>query len=185
MGLDGVIEEVLRRGEERRKEIVSLGEKESDDQVRAAESRVADERLKSERRTQAAVAQMDQMEVSSAELESKKALLAAQRQVMEELKEQVLSELGSYPADKRKRLYAKLVAAATRELGECRVYSNRGDRALVQLPSGMTYGGSVDCRGGLVFESKDDSVRLDYRFESMLDDLWNAKMREIHARLFG
>ena len=127
---------------------------------------------------------MEQQELSSAELESKKALLVAQRQVMDDLREQVLIELGDYPTDKRKRLYSKLVSRAKKELGECFVYTNKSDKALVQLPPGITHAGTIDCSGGLIFESKDKSFRLDYRFESILDDVWNKNMQDIYAKLF-
>jgi len=185
MSLDKVVEEILRRGEEKRRELISLGETERDEQVRQADKRIADERARAETHADAAIAQMEQQELSSAELESKKSLLVAQRKVLDELREQVLRELDGYPVDKRKRLYAKLVSRAKKELGECYVYSKEEDRAMLQLPSGMTYTAPVECRGGLIFESKDRSFRLDYRFESMLDDVWNENMKEIYTRLFG
>jgi V/A-type H+-transporting ATPase subunit E len=185
MGIDKVVEEILHRGEEKKVEIISLGEKERDDQIRQVDKRIADERIKAERRGEATIAQMEQQELSSAELESKKALLVAQRKVMDDLKEQVLIELKSYPADKRKRLYSKLVSKAKKELGECFVYTNKSDKALLQLPPGITHAGAIECAGGLVFESKDKSFRLDYRFESMLDDVWSKNLQDIYAKLFG
>jgi vacuolar-type H+-ATPase subunit E/Vma4 len=97
----------------------------------------------------------------------------------------VLRELEGFPADKRKKLYAKLIAAAKKQLGESYVYSNKDDKAILQLPPRMTNGGTIDCRGGLVFESKDRNYRLDYRFESLLDEAWNKNMKEIYVRLFG
>jgi len=185
MGLEKVVEEILLRGEEKRKEIIALGEKDRGEQILQAEKKIAEERLKSEKRTQATISQMEQQEISSAELESKKALLAAQRQVMEDLKEQVLGELERYPAEKRKELYSRLVSKAKKELGECSVYTNKADKALLSLPSGISSAGVIDCRGGLVFESKDKSFRLDYRFESLLEDVWNKNMHDIYAKLFG
>ncbi len=185
MSLNKVVDDILRRGEERKREIVHLGEKDRDEQGLLADKKIEESQKKAEARNQALISQLEQQELSSAELESKKILLAAQRQVMEELREQVLAELARYPADKRKKLYSKLVARAKKELGECYVYSNEDDKALLQLPSGMTDGGLINCRGGLAFESKDRSIRLDFRFESLLDDVWNRKMREIFGKLFG
>ena len=185
MSLNKVVEDILRKGEEKRQETISLGEKERDEMIALAEKRIAENSVKGEAKTRAAIALMAQQELSSAELESKKILLGAQRRVMEELREQVLDELAVYPADKRRRMYSKLMARAKKELGEAYVYSNEHDKALLQLAPGLVSGGVIDCRGGLVFESKDRSVRLDFRFESMLDDIWSKKMREIYAKLFG
>jgi vacuolar-type H+-ATPase subunit E/Vma4 len=44
-------------------------------------------------------------------------------------------------------------------------------------------GGEIDCIGGLVFESKDRSIRLDFRFESLLEEIWNKKLQEIYGKL--
>jgi len=185
MGLEKVVEDILRRGEEKSSEIVGLGEKERDEQIHQAEIKAAEERQNTERRTQVIIAQMEQQELSSAELESKRSLLEAQRQVMESLKEQVLAELENYPEQKRKRLYSRLVQKAKKELGTCKVYSTKADKELLQLPYGVTHVGFFEGPGGLMFESADGSLRLDYRFESMLDDLWNEKLRDIYMKLFG
>jgi V/A-type H+-transporting ATPase subunit E len=185
MGLEKVIQDILKRGNAKKQEILSLGEKERDDQIRAAEKKAREEHAKASARVEAALTQMEQQELSSAELEAKRVLLGTERKVMEELKEQVLDELSKYPADRRKKMYAKLVDNGMKELVRGLVYSNKADKPLLQLPSGMTFGGVIECKGGLVFENEDKTVRLDYRFESILDDLWNAKMREIYTKLFG
>lgn len=183
MSLNKVVDDILHKGEEKKREIVRLGEKERDEQVLQAEKRIEENRAKEEKRTGSLITQMEQQELSSAELESKKILLAAQRRALEELKEQALAELAKYPADKRKKLYSKLVAKAKKDLGECYVYSSKDDKALLQLPAGMAGGGVIDCIGGLVFESKDRSIRLDFRFESLLEEIWNKKLQEIFGKL--
>lgn len=180
-----MVEDILRKGEERRREILAQGERERQEQESLADKQVDDNRRKAEARSKGLVAQMEQQELSSAELESKKMLLAAQRHVMEDLKAHTLSDLAALPDPRRKALYAKLASKARKELGDCYVYSNDRDQKLAQFPSGVTYAGTVDCTGGLVFESKDRTVRLDYRFESVLEEVWNKKMQEIYTRLFG
>jgi len=185
MGLDKVVQDILRRGEEKSKEIIRTGEKERDEQVQAAQKKIEVDRKRSEEKANLLIAQMEQQELSSAELESRRALLESEKQIMEELKEQVLEELSEYAPDKRKKIYAKLVTGAKKELGDCVVYANREDARILKLPTGMTLGATIDCRGGLVFESKDKSIRLDYRFETILDDVWSKRMREIYTELFG
>lgn len=185
MSLNKVVEEILRKGEEKKKDAIRFGEKERDEQVLLADKRIEERRGSAEQRAAAFLAQMEQQELSSAELESKKMLLSTQRLVMEGLKQEVLAELERYPSDKRKKLYATLVAKAKKELGDCYVYSSARDKPNIKLISGMLDGGNIDSRGGLVFESKDRSVRLDYRFESVFEDIWNKNMHEIYKRLFG
>lgn len=185
MSLDKVVEEILSRGEERKLEIIRQGEKDRDELIAQARKKVADNDAKGEHRTRGSIAQMEQQDVSGAELESKRMLLESQKKVMDELKEEILVDLAKIPIDRRKRMYSKLVARAKSELGDCYVYSTEKDKALLQLPSGMQIGGTMDSRGGLIFESKDKTVRLDFRFETLLDDLWSSKLKEIYEHLFG
>lgn len=185
MSLDKVVEDILRKGEEKKREIIRQGEHERDQALQQAKADAEASREKADRQFQTSVSQMEQQELSSAELESKRLLLAAQRRVMEDLKHQALQELAHLPAERRKPLYDRLVAKAQKELGACYVYSTKEDRALLKLPKGMEDGGSIECTGGLVFESKDRSVRLDYRFESLMEEVWNRKMQEIYGKLFG
>jgi len=183
--LDKVVEDILSRGQEKRQEIVRLGEQDRDEQIRQAEKRVGQSRDKMEKRTKAMLSQLEQQELSSGELESKKIILVSQRQVMEELKEEALSQLAKYPSESKKKIYSKMVSRAKKEFGDCVIYSRNEDRALLQIPSGMRFGDPIECRGGLIFESMDRSIRLDFRFETLLDDVWNAKLQEIYGKLFG
>jgi len=183
--LDKVVDEILKRGEQKKAEIIREGERERDELVSLAEKKLEENRLKTEKRSRALTEQLEQQEASSAELESKKNMLAAERAVMEELKARVLEELASYSPEKKKMLFSKLMLSAKKEFGECTVYSRKEDKPLLQLTSGVKYGGEIDGIGGLVFESKDKSVRLNYRFESLLEDVWNSKLRDVHKKLFG
>ncbi len=180
-----MIEDILRKGEERAQEIIRQGEREQAEQIRSAdlETKAGSERARE--RMEAQIAQLEQHELSSAELESRKMLLSAQREVLEDLRERTLAELAVYPQDEKETLYARLFSKAEGILGDCYVYSNKADNALLKLPPRISNGGTIECLGGLVFESKDRTVRLDYRFETMLEDIWGKKMNEIYTQLFG
>ena len=43
----------------------------------------------------------------------------------------------------------------------------------------------IDGLGGFVLESKDGSVVLDYRFDSLLEDAWKANLGPVNKALFG
>lgn len=180
-----MIEDILRKGEERAQEIIRQGERERDEPGRSADAEMKADSERAHKRAEAQITQLEQHELSSAELESRKMLLSAQREVLEDLKERILAELAVYPEDKKQTLYAKLFSKAEGILGDCYVYSNKADNALLKRSPRVTSGGTIDCLGGLVFETKDRTVRLDYRFETMLEDIWGKKMNEIYTQLFG
>lgn len=180
-----MIEDILRKGEERAQEIIRQGERERDEPVRSADAELKTDRESAHKRAEAQITQLEQHELSSAELESRKMLLSAQREVLEDLRERILAELAVYPEDKKQMLYARLFSKAEEILGDCYVYSNKADNALLKRSPRVASGGTIDCLGGLVFESKDRTVRLDYKFETMLEDIWGKKMNEIYTQLFG
>ena len=180
-----MIDDILRKGEERAQEIIRQGERERDEPVRSADAELKTNSESAHKRAEAQITQLEQHELSSAELESRKMLLSAQREVLEDLRERILAELAVYPEDKKQMLYAKLFSKAEGILGDCYVYSNKADNALLKRSPRVASGGTIDCLGGLVFETMDRTVRLDYRFETMLEEIWGKKMNEIYTQLFG
>lgn len=180
-----MIDDILRKGEERAQEIIRQGERERDEPVRSADAELKTNSERAHKRAEAQITQLEQHELSSAELESRKMLLSAQREVLEDLRERILAELVVYPEDKKQMLYAKLFSKAEEILGDCYVYSNKADNALLKRSPRVASGGTIDCLGGLVFETMDRTVRLDYRFETMLEEIWGKKMNEIYTQLFG
>ena len=51
--------------------------------------------------------------------------------------------------------------------------------------SNFSLGEDIDGLGGFVLESKDGSVVLDYRFDSLLEDAWKANLGPVNKALFG
>ena len=139
--MDKLVEEILRKGDERAQEIVRQGEEERQQQTDLADEEISLNREKGEKRLEMQIAQMEQHELSSAELESRKMLLAAQREVLEDLRERILVELSHYSQEKRNAIYSRLFAKAKSILGECYVYSGRNDADTLSPPAGITKAG--------------------------------------------
>ena len=51
--------------------------------------------------------------------------------------------------------------------------------------SNFEMGKDIPGLGGFVLESKDGSVVLDYRFDSLLEDAWKSCMASVNKVLFG
>jgi vacuolar-type H+-ATPase subunit E/Vma4 len=49
----------------------------------------------------------------------------------------------------------------------------------------FSLGDDVEGLGGFVLESKDGSIVLDYRFDSRLEEAWNANLGTVNKTLFG
>ncbi len=66
-----------------------------------------------------------------------------------------------------------------------RVYSNARDAKLVRELTDLTFMDEIDCIGGLIIENEDGSVRLDYTFDRILDDVSEQTLKPVSDILFG
>ncbi len=117
-------------------------------------------------------------ELARAELEARKIVLAAQKEVLDDVYQRALARLGSL-RENADFLRALLKANESEWRGGGRVFSNARDEPLVRPIVGAAYAGHVDCAGGVVIESADGSRRVDLRYESILRDVWNESVREV------
>ncbi len=49
----------------------------------------------------------------------------------------------------------------------------------------LAYMGETDCIGGLVIENDDGSIRLDFTYDRILDDVSDQSLKQISEILFG
>src|SRR2546422_499971 len=49
----------------------------------------------------------------------------------------------------------------------------------VRSAVGTSFGGTIDCVGGIVIESGDGTHRIDLRYETLLADVWRDSIREV------
>jgi len=185
MGLEQVIADILHKGEEQREAILRAAEAERSALLKEAREAGALAQRKRSQQVTAEVARLTQQEMLGAELEAKKLLLAAQKALLGDVRRSVLDELRALPAEKRSAYYRRLVRKAEAELGGGKVLCTAEDARLLRGMSKFAPEPVLDGAGGLVFERGDGAVRLDYRFETLLDQLWDRRVQEVFAKLFG
>ena len=120
--------------------------------------------------------------LARAELESKKMVLAAQKEVLDEVYRNAIERLGVIadgPA-----LLQKLLGRERAEWAGGHVFSNAKDAAIVEPIVGKNFAGTIECVGGIVVDSADGTHRVDLRFESILSDVWGDAIREVADTLW-
>ncbi len=177
MGLETVIEDVLARG---RSEVdgirrASVGERErilrdaNAEGAKFLESRERDAKQAAERARVQALAR--------AELESRKTVLSAEKDLLDDVYAKVLDKLSRL--DDGGALLRSLLDAYEKEWRTGKVYCNAKDADEVRSIVGASFGGTIECVGGIVIESADGSRRTDLRFETLLGDIWRDSIREV------
>lgn len=185
MGLEQVIADILRKGEEQREATLRAAEADREGLLREAREAAAALKQKRSQEAAAEIARLSHQEVLGAELEAKKQLLAAQKRLLDEVQRSILEELRALPPAKRSAIYERLFRKAKQELGGGRVLCTAADAKLLRGLQGFTPDPVLDGAGGLIFERRDGTIRLDFRFETVLNQLWDGRVREVFARLFG
>jgi len=74
-----------------------------------------------------------------------------------------------------------------------RVYSNQQDQPVVERLCDelledklieLKYTGNIDCISGIVLETEDETVRLDYTFDTIISEVSERSMKQISGILF-
>lgn len=177
MGLEAVIEDVLVRGRSEAEEIRRAGLAERERMLREAQAEGAKLLIAREQEAKQSAERARIQALARAELESKKIVLSARKEVLDQVYAGVLARL-SQLADDGATLRSLLQANAA-EWRTGKVYCNARDADIVRSIVGPNFGGTIDCIGGVVIESADGSRRTDLRFETLLADIWRDSIREV------
>ena len=177
MSLDAVIERILDRGRseadagvdaarnDMAKSLQLAREKgQQDVSRRIAEARKAAEKLRLQ-------------ESARAELEARKVVLGSQKEVLDTVRAETLRKL----ADRRTKeaILRILLGSHSADWRSGKVFCNAEDRVLVRDIVGSKLGGTIECAGGIVIESDDGTRRIDLRFETLLQDIWEDTVKEL------
>jgi V/A-type H+-transporting ATPase subunit E len=185
MALDKVIQAILEDGRKEAERIVAEGRHEAEKDLgksRKEAQKLVDEKGKEADRL---AQRMKTQESARAEIESKKVVLKAQKEFLDEVYETALRRLGEKWSTK---LIESTMKQKASEVKGGLVFSNERDKGIVGgLVSnyGGRFGGVIDCMGGIVIESSDGSVRTDYRLETLLKDVWDDSIIEVTSVLWG
>jgi V/A-type H+-transporting ATPase subunit E len=177
MGLESVIEDVLVRGRSEAEEIRRATAAERERILQDARAEGAKLLARREREAREAVERARIQALARAELESKKIVLSAQKEILDQVYAAVLERLPRLA--ERETLLRSLLQAQAEEWRTGKVYCNARDADLVRSIVGPRFAGTIDCVGGVVIESVDGSRRTDLRFETLLADVWRDSVREV------
>ena len=124
---------------------------------------------------------INRQETASAELESKKLILEAKKEAIESVFEEARKRIEKLSGKQREDCMNRLLEKAKNDIAVAKVYCSKNDARLVEgfkaEPSGIN--------GGLIAENADGTVRVDYSFDTMLQNIKENELQEISKILFG
>lgn len=191
MSLETVVEDIREQARARAEEIRAEAESEAEAIIDEAEADAEETIAAAERQVDRDIEQERDQRLSSANLEAKQNRLEARRDLLESVRQDVEEQIVGLEDDRRQELTQALLDAAAVEFeddDDVSVYGRAEDEALLTDLlgdyDGFEYAGEYDCLGGVVVESSTSRLRVNNTFDSILDDVWQAELKEISNRLF-
>lgn len=190
MSLDTVINDIREEAEARADEIIEKAEARAEEIISEAEADAERIRDEQEAEVDSEIAQEREQALSSAKLQAKQERLGARRDVLQEVRERVESELAAMEGDRREKLTRALLEASLNEFDAdtIEVYGHADDEdlltELVIEYDHAEYGGTIDILGGVVAESETADVRVNNSFDSVLDSVWDDGIKQLSDQLF-
>jgi V/A-type H+/Na+-transporting ATPase subunit E len=185
MALDGVVRDIVESARREADALIQSAEEERRSTLGTADEKIAKMRRAKERELEEALKRLRRQEISSAELEAKKIVLKKKKEIFDLTFEQTLRELTAMPSTDKKRIYWKSIDSARKVLPTPRVYCPRGEGELLTGVAGLSEVVEEDMGAGLILENADGSMRLDYRFRTILESIWEQELKQISVLLFG
>ena len=182
MGLENVIKRIEQEGQQEQQRIEQEAKKDADEILQTVKKKLKDLSAEKESELKMVVEKLHLQETSIAELQAKKIRLNAEKEILEKTYQECLDALRSLPY---KKILSALIKKIKDEMPEAVfIYSNARDEAVVRSLSNVSFGGIIDCIGGVIVENKDHTVKGDYRYETLASQVWNKSLKEIAQTLF-
>ncbi|MDD1771942.1 MAG: hypothetical protein LUQ09_03395 [Methanomassiliicoccales archaeon] len=185
MALDEVINNITESAQAKAGELIQESEKEKAAILKQADDKVAAKRLAQQKELEVALKRLKQQEISSAELEAKRIILNAKKDVLDKSFQVALSSLLNMDEGNKGRMYRKILDGGKTVIKTPKVYCPRGESKLISGIAGLGSIVETDMEAGLVLEDASGKVRLDYRFRILLESVWDKELKNVSNILFG
>ena len=185
MALNNVTAEIKAISEEKVKQIQAETAAETARIQKETDAKIAELKASEDKRLADTIDRMDRQEASSAELESKKIVLAKKKEILSEVFNETLDELENAPADKKLAQYKSMVAYAKTIIENPKaIMSEKDNFSAADLGVSSV---EKDSRivAGLILQSEDGLIEIDMQYSALLRTVWDRGIKDVSDILFG
>ncbi|MBP2133588.1 V/A-type H+-transporting ATPase subunit E [Methanomicrobium sp. W14] len=191
MALDAVVGEIKDKGNKEAAAIKAEAKAESGRILSEANSKVVAIKTAAEEEANRQSSQIISRETAAANLAVKREVLNAEKDLLDMVHKATVNAIDDLPGDFHKKAVRELCKAAAKELGEGVLYCNKRDKEAVESAiselktlSGFTLAGTKDISGGVIAESKDGLLQLDFSYGAYLSEVWETGLKDASEALF-
>ena len=191
MGLEVVIKEIRDKGQAEADQIRRETQSEVASILGAAQEKAGRIKLAADQDIEKQTSHIMSQEASAANLVVKRQLLNTQKDLLDKVYTAALSQIARLPEDFHRETMKKLLLKAKTEIPEGIVHSNtRDSESLSRILSsetslkGYSIGVPVEIEGGIIIESKDGELQIDYSYRTFLNGVWETGLKDASGILF-
>lgn len=192
MGLEAVVEDIRGKGKSEAEKIRAESRQEVEHILAAANKRVAEIKLATEEEVAKQAAHLMSVEVSAANLLVKRELLNTKKEMLSQVYQIALAEISRLPESFHKEAIKKLLTDVKKEMPKGTIYCNARDVPAAKAVlsehrdfAGFSLGNPIDIEGGIIVESEEGGLQIDYSYRTFLDRVWESGLKDASDILFA
>ena len=191
MGLDAVIAEIKDKGRKEADTIVQDGSGRKDEIMKAAGLEVEKIQQIVKGEVEKNLSHIISQEEAAAHLIVKRQVLNAQKDLMDQVYRQALEKITSMPESFHEEAITSLLRKAKEEIPKGKVScAVRDEKVLKNVLkesefSAYKFGSVIDTDGGIIVESDDGQLQVDYSYRTFLNQVWESGLKDASDLLFG
>ncbi|NYT05513.1 MAG: V-type ATP synthase subunit E [Methanomicrobiales archaeon] len=191
MALDAVVGEIREKGRKEAERIRLEADSEVKAVLSAAQQKAESIKLSVHDEVERQGTQIIAQETAAASLVVKRNALNVQKELLDEVYTATVAGIAGLPEDFHKKAVVELCRRAAKELSDAVVYCNARDKAALEEAlkkvkelSGFSLGAVVDIDGGIIAESRDGDLQLDFSYPTFLSEVWESGLKDASDILF-
>ena len=149
-----------------------------------AEQQIAEMKDKEDKRLKEAVERLNRQELSSAELESKKIVLAKKKELLAEAFDATLADLVNAPRDVKLAQYKAMVKVASGIICNPKAVMSVNDSFTADELGVSSVEKDSRISSGLILQSEDGQEEIDMQYTTLLQTIWDREIKAVSDILF-
>jgi V/A-type H+-transporting ATPase subunit E len=182
MALEDVKKEIIEKAEKEAKVILAEAKTKEKEVLTKANGELDLLKITKSAETKATVEALRKREISTANLNAKKVVMETKKEVLDQAFDKAIDSIKSMTDAKKKTLLNKILDKASKEIDVEYIYCNSKDVKLITAGKQKIL--AKNMIGGLILESKDKSIVLDYSFDTMIENVRSKNLQQIAGILF-
>jgi V/A-type H+/Na+-transporting ATPase subunit E len=180
MGLEAVKNEIIEQARKKGSSLIAEAKQESEKTISESKVKASEQEKKIKNQTDLTLKNLEKQDKATIDLEENKSVMEAKKDITYIVIETVMDKINSFDDSKKDKLIKKLLLRAKKDIRIGTIYCNKKDMKLLKDYEVK----ENKMIGGFIAETDDETVRVDYSFDSLLRSVIDKEVQEINKILF-